>query len=248
MTGSKGLALFFAIIFALALFSAPKAYSQSIDDASEGAIELPDEEPSAYPEKEATPTGRKAAEKYMAPRKSTRSRNISGVGSGGGGGSRGGGDHFLAVHLGMMVTDNAYKWGGRDSSGNVGKWNAGVTYRVGEWVNSMDLNVRIDVQRFQLDEGNATKLSFLPVITFPDASSKFPLYFGIGAGLGVFAQQISNESALAFDYQLIAGARFFDIFDNTGFFVEAGMKNHAHLLSDGQFNGSFVALGAVFTF
>lgn len=83
---------------------------------------------------------------------------------------------------------------------------------------------------------------------FPDASSKFPLYFGVGAGLGVFVKQLSGESAMSLDYQVLAGARFFDLFNNAGFFLEAGLKNHMHMLSDGQFNGTFVAAGSVFTF
>jgi hypothetical protein len=231
-----------------ALFTTP-ASAQSIDDPYEGAVELPPEG-TAYPEKGAPPanpraTGRKAAEKYMAPRGGrTGAKPSSGyVASGNGADS-----HYLAVHLGLMMSDNAYKWGTYDSAPNIGKWNFGVTYRVGEWVNSMDLNARIDVQRYQLPDGQATKLSFLPLITFPDATSKFPLYFGVGVGLGIFAAQIANESALSLDYQIIAGARFFDIWNNTGLFVEAGMKNSAFILSDGQFNGLFTSAGAVFTF
>ncbi|HEX4923769.1 MAG TPA: hypothetical protein VFV50_06775, partial [Bdellovibrionales bacterium] len=59
---------------------------------------------------------------------------------------------------------------------------------------------------------------------------------------------ISQESALAIDYQLIGGVRLFDVFENTGFSFEMGLKNHLHLLSDGQFNGVFAAAGVIFTF
>jgi hypothetical protein len=149
--------------------------------------------------------------------------------------------------MGTYVSDTAYKWG-MDNQSEVGDVNAGVTYRVGEWVNSMDLGIRIDFSSYGLEAGRAGKLSFLPVITFPDASSRFPLYFGAGLGLGIFTTQISGESALALDYQLFMGVRFFEIFQNAGFFLEAGMKNHVHLVSDGQFNGTFVTLGPVFTF
>jgi hypothetical protein len=83
---------------------------------------------------------------------------------------------------------------------------------------------------------------------FPDASSKFPLYFGGGIGPGIFLNQIPDESSVSLDYQLFAGVRFFDVFRNTGFFVEAGLKDHFLLTSDGQFNGTYAALGLVFTF
>ena len=237
-------------LFALLLWSLPFAtstsFAQSVDDASEGAVELPAENSPAYPEKgdvprTTRPTGRKAAEKYMGQRGNRSTESYRGQ-------SGNNGDHYLAVHLGAMVSDTSYRWGQRAETGNAGSWNFGVTYRIGEWINSMDLNARVDVQRFHLPEGSATKISFLPVITFPDASSKFPLFFGVGAGLGIFATQIPDESALSFDYQLIAGARFFDVWPNTGLFLEAGMKNSAFILSDGQINGLFISGGAVFAF
>lgn len=131
---------------------------------------------------------------------------------------------------------------------DIGKLNAGVTYRVGEWVNSMDMNMRVEYTSYDLGVGSARKLSFSGLITFPDANSRFPLYFGAGAGAGFFIKQVNKESALAFDYQLVAGARFMNVIENVGFSFETGLKNHIHMLSDGQFNGVFVNLGTVFAF
>jgi hypothetical protein len=124
----------------------------------------------------------------------------------------------------------------------------GVTYRVGEWVNSMDLGFRAEYTTYHVDNKSAAKLSFMPVITFPDAAARFPLYFGAGLGLGIFTTQLDGESALSLDYSLFLGTRFFDIFRNVGFFLEFGLKNHLFLTSDGQFNGVFVAMGPAFTF
>lgn len=193
--------------------------------------------------------GRRAAAKYMAPKRpdgaeaedtDTPARRGPAAGTTS--------DHYLAIHLGSFVSDNAYKWGAPDNQSNVGSYNFGVTYRMGEWVNSMDLLFRFDVARMNLAEGGVTKFSILPLITFPDASSRFPLYFGAGIGLGVFGNQIAGESALTLDYQLLGGARFFNVWGETGLFVEGGIKNHLFLLSDGQFNGTFIATGLVFTF
>lgn len=194
--------------------------------------------------------GRQAAAKYMSPKRpdeadteneneASHDRSPAAAGSG---------DHYLALHVGWFVNDNAYKWGAPDNQTNVGRYNFGVTYRFGEWVNSMDLLFRFDVSKINLAEGGVTKFSILPIVTFPDASSRFPLYFGAGLGLGVFGTQIAGESALSIDYQLLAGARFFNVWDQTGLFVEGGIKNHLFLLSDGQFNGTFIATGLVFTF
>jgi hypothetical protein len=234
-----------------------KAYGRSIDDVGGAPFEVTEGRPSSSgrgtgfkPE-----VGRKAAEKYMAPRQGwsqnqqgeTPVQSVQPELSGRRSPALSQNSHYLALHLGTFVSDTAYKWGQNFSEGS-GRWNFGVTYRVGEWVNSMDLAIRIDISEYALLEGRASKMSFLPVVTFPDASSRFPLYFGAGLGIGVFIHQINQESPLSIDYQLIAGARFFEVFENTGFFVEGGIKNHLFLLSDGQYNGTFVAAGTVFTF
>lgn len=187
--------------------------------------------------------GRRAAEKFMVKRESAAAPGASGLGVGGNSDA-----HFIAVHVGSFISDNAYQWGSQNTQTNVGRWNIGVTYRIGEWVNSMDLGIRVDGLSYALNEGRAVQLSFLPVITFPDANARFPLYFGAGIGPGVFMQQINGESALSLDYQMFAGVRFFDILDNNGFFVEAGLKNHFLLLSDGQFNGTYGAVGFISAF
>lgn len=248
------------------LFSGPLAvetvHGQVFQDG-QGAIEITDEPSPA--KRQGKPlinarsgfrpkVGRQAAAKYMSPQRpdqkdedgggedgqteSSRSRQPAGTSS----------DHYLALHVGSFVSDNSYKWGAPENQDNIGRWNLGVTYRMGEWVNSMDLLMRFDVSRFALAEGGVTKFSFLPLITFPDASSRFPLYFGAGLGLGFFGTQLAGESSLALDYQLMAGARFFNIWDLTGLFIEGGIKNHLHILSDGQYNGTFITTGLLFTF
>jgi hypothetical protein len=156
--------------------------------------------------------------------------------------------HYLALYAGTYTSSQAYEWGGHGKQDSVGGLNVGVTYRIGEWHNSMDFNMRIEFQEFKVAGERPTKLSFIPLFTFPDASAKFPLYFGGGIGLGIFMKQIKDESTLSLDYQLIAGARFFNVFENTGFFIESGLKNHLLILSSGQLNGVFVVAGAVFTF
>ncbi len=239
-------ALFLALIFS------PNVWAQ---DDGLGAVEVTDtpyNPAPTYSQRSGTPVvGRKAAAKYMPTRNPNQEVQVVGeqspaaVSSGTGMDSD---SHYLAVHIGGFVSDTAYKWGSPNSQKDVGNLNIGVTYRLGEWINSADFAMRIDYSTYEVRNQAASKLSFLPVIMFPDASSKFPLYFGVGAGVGVFVKQLGGESALAVDYQLLLGARFFDLFNNAGFFVEAGLKNHLMMLSDGQFNGTFVAVGSVFTF
>ena len=183
--------------------------------------------------------GRSAAAKYFSERDPAEQNSPSSFG--------GSSDHYLALHFGRYMSSQSYDWGAGQVD-DLGKNNFGVTYRVGEWYKSMDLNLRIDYIEYDFPGEKPAKISFMPLITFPDAGSRFPLYFGAGVGMGVFMKQLSGKSALSLDYQLVLGARFFDIFENTGFFIEAGLKNHVHLLSSGQFNGTFLSGGLVFTF
>jgi hypothetical protein len=157
-------------------------------------------------------------------------------------------DHYLAVHLGKFMDSSSWEWGQHEREDNTGNFSIGVTYRVSKFTDTMDMNLRVEANEYSVVGEKPFKLSFMPVITFPEASSKFPLYFGAGAGAGVFTRQVKDESYLSFDYQLFMGARFFDIYENAGFFVETGLKNHLLLTTSGQFNGVFLAAGAVFTF
>lgn len=191
----------------------------------------------------AVKSGQEKAKEYFGERKRSDARFRTGADAP----TVEGTPRYMAIHVGTFFADQAYKWGKGDMD-SIGKLNAGVDYRIGEWVNSMDLGFRLDFTSYGLDEGNARKLSTGLILTFPDANSRFPLYFGGGLGAGFFIKQINNESALALDYSVFGGVRFLDVIERLGFMVEAGLKNHFHILSDGQFNGAYINVGSVFAF
>src|SRR5687767_10338121 len=85
--------------------------------------------------------------------------------------------HFLGLHIGGFVDTESFKWGALDKTEDTGKLTIGVTYRMGEWSDTMDLLIRVDFNSYELPEGKPTKMSFMPMLVFPEASSKFPLYF-----------------------------------------------------------------------
>lgn len=180
------------------------------------------------------PTGRKEATKYFTSNRAPSSA-----------GSR---DHYMGLHIGGFISSESYVWGRSDKSEDNGKLTMGVTYRLGEWANAADWLIRGDFISYSVDESKPLKLSVIFAAVFPDANSRFPLYFGAGLGPGIFFKQAKKESPLSLDYQLYGGVRFFDVFEGVGFFGEAGLKNHMHLLSDGQFNSVFFAIGTLFTF
>jgi hypothetical protein len=154
-------------------------------------------------------------------------------------------NQVLALYLGSFISSDVYAWG--PNGNNRGRANYGVSYLFDEW-RGFDRNLQVEFQEFQFPERRPRKLNFTTLITFPRAESEFPLYFGAGLGFGVFFEQLSGESELSFDYRLCAGVRFYDVFGSVGVFAEIAMKNHLHLLSDGQLNGTTLVTGAVFRF
>ncbi|MFN8791573.1 MAG: hypothetical protein ACK5Y2_08990 [Bdellovibrionales bacterium] len=155
--------------------------------------------------------------------------------------------HYMALHIGKLVNTEAWRWGDRNRRDDAGSLSLGVTYRIREW-HQTDFAIRLDFNEYDIDGEKPQKLSFLPMIFFPEASAEFPLYFGAGIGPGIFFKQVSGESSVALDYQLVVGIRFFDVFENAGFFLESGLKNHIQLGDDGQVNSAFITTGALFTF
>ena len=62
----------------------------------------------------------------------------------------------MAIMLGGFFTSQSYKWGQADQK-DPAKFNAGVTYRMGEWVNSMDLSLRLEYTYYSFDDGKGGK-------------------------------------------------------------------------------------------
>jgi hypothetical protein len=191
--------------------------------------------------------GKSEAQKMFLKRKNSRTQVENSEDSGSRAPNSVGAPRYLALQFGLFPDEETYKWG-KKGNDDVGNYLVGVTYRVGEWTNSMDLAIRADLVTYEVDDKKPIKLSLLPVVTFPDAKSGFPLYFGAGVGLGVYFKQLDNESSLSFDYQLIAGTRFFNLLGSAGIIFEIGLKNQLFILSDGQHNGVYGSLGGVFTF
>ena len=157
-------------------------------------------------------------------------------------------EHYLALGIGSFTSSDVYKWGDSGKQTDIAKVGFDMTYRLTPESRLFDQVVRVSYNTYEPLGQSTSKMSFLYGITFPDAGSQFPLYFGLLAGPGIFFKQLDGESSIAFDYQMILGLRLFNLFESTGFFIEGGLRNHLHITSDGQLNGTFVSAGAVFTF
>jgi hypothetical protein len=209
--------------------------------ASAQSVEVDDEAPSKPAA--SSEAGSKKADQYFKTRKSTAAKPAAAPTEEA---SSTQPPHYMAIHFGTFFSDEHYNWA--QGSNNLHNLNAGVTYRLGEWVNSMDFAIRVEYTNYAFDYYSAKEISIVPIITFPDASSHFPLYVGGGVGLGLFTQQVPERSPVALDWQIFGGVRVLNIWDKVGVMVESGMKNHVLIGSPGQFNGVFVNVGAVFVF
>lgn len=157
-------------------------------------------------------------------------------------------DHYLTVSLGKMTQSDAYNWGINTKESDVGGMVFDLTYRLTMDSSLYDQGIRVSYADYTPAGQRAQKLSFMYAMLLPDAGSQFPLYFGLAAGPGIFMKQITNESAITLDYQLLLGLRLFNVFEKSGFSIEGGLRNHLQLTSDGQFNSVYATAGAVFTF
>jgi len=157
-------------------------------------------------------------------------------------------EHYLALGVGSFTSSDIYKWGNAGQQIDIAKIGFDMTYRLTPESRLFDEVVRVSYNTYEPLGDKASKMSFMYGITFPDAGSQFPLYFGLLAGPGIFFKQLDGESSLALDYQMILGLRLFNLYESAGFFIEGGLRNHLHITSDGQLNGTFVSAGAVFTF
>lgn len=189
--------------------------------------------------------GRSAAAKYFQQNPEEQSKNQRYVASHEAGLSNE--ERYLALGLSLFTKSESYNWGTINKAQDVGKLGLDMTYRLDQ-SNYIDYALRVSYNEYEVQSQRANKISFMYAVTLPDASSKFPLYFGAAAGPGVFFTQLGNESVLTLDYLLYFGLRIFNLLDTTGFYIEGGMKNHIQLTSDGQLNGTYISAGAVFTF
>lgn len=156
-------------------------------------------------------------------------------------------ERYLAFGVSLFTKSESYNWGNINKEVDIGKYGVDMTYRLSE-SNYVDYALRVSYSEYTPLNQKANKISFMYAATLPDAGSKFPLYFGVAAGPGVFFTQLPDESPVALDYQLFLGLRIFNLFDSTGFYIEGGMKNHLQFTSDGQLNGTYISAGALFTF
>ena len=183
----------------------------------------------------ASETGRDAAMKYFRGKKSSRSRTR------GPQSAEVPGRQLLGVAVGNLLSSKNYHWMEND---DVGGWNLELAYTRSDqgW---FARRYSLELQQFSANEARLSKLSFLFTFLFP-RRLEFPVYIGFAAGPGYFIKQRRNESEFSIDYKAFLGLRLND--PNSQYFLQSGVKNHVHVLSDGQFIGWYISSGVAYKF
>lgn len=145
------------------------------------------------------------------------------------------------------IKDRSYSWA-VDKQNQLLDWNAGISYKWDNFGNFGDAIFKIKFSSFKIDKKSVFKNSLLLGVSFPDIDSGFPFYFGVGLGGSLFFNQVYSESIISVDYQTYVGLRFINIYQNLGSFIEWGLDNHFFLLSSGQYDNIYFAVGLSFVF
>ena len=154
---------------------------------------------------------------------------------------------FIGLMAGHSLTSSAYNWGDKqcsDKCKGVGRLQTGLIYGTRLNWKSVDLLWRSTVHFFNLkDEYEPMSFSVKPTLVFPEFRSQIPVYFGVGAGIGMFIKQAFETSAISIDLDMFAGFRWSNLLGPIGFFAEFGLQSKIFLLHRGRFNSGYAAAG-----
>ena len=90
-----------------------------------------------------------------------------------------------------------------------------------------DLNIQFSFSSLQLDRQKALLLEVMPQLSFPEMRSAFPIYLGLGIGLGFYPRNIIRKKpSLSLSGEFFAGLRFLNLYHNLGFSSEINLRMH----------------------
>ncbi len=158
------------------------------------------------------------------------------------------GSHYIGLQVGRFLNSESYEWALTEKIDQVAQTNFTIEYLISQEYANFDIGMRIEHTSYRVLEYSPAKVSVLASWTFPEVETRFPLYFGAALGPGFFVRQLPNESNLTLDYEIYMGLRFLEIQSAFGLSLEGGLKNHLHVLTNGQLNGNYMALGSTFLF
>lgn len=90
-----------------------------------------------------------------------------------------------------------------------------------------DVHLRASVVSTQMKRGKALFFELNPLILFPEQQTRFPLYLGLGLGLGFSPfYLVEGRSPFSLQAPFLFGLRFFNLYHNLGAGGEISLKVH----------------------
>ena len=90
-----------------------------------------------------------------------------------------------------------------------------------------DVQLRASLLASQLEEGKEVSLELSALLTFPEIRSQFPIFFGMGFGLGFYPFYILEDiPSFSFHSPFLLGIRLFEIYHNLGVGAELNLRIH----------------------
>lgn len=112
-----------------------------------------------------------------------------------------------------------------------------------------DFGLKAEIQSLRLKTGRATQINVTPVFSLPDEASGFPVYVGLGGGIGFYPYFIlDSKPSLSVNFQLFTGIRLADLYENLGINGELTLHAHIPFREERLYMETIVSLGLVFSF
>ena len=129
------------------------------------------------------------------------------------------------------------------------EWLIGFQQQVKEVSNLGDFNLKAELQNFRLNTGRATQINLTPVFSLPEIKNGFPIYVGLGAGMGFYPYLIlKGKSFFSLNTQFFVGLRLINFYENLGLNAELVLHIHMPFQDNHLHMDTFANLGVVFSF
>lgn len=153
----------------------------------------------------------------------------------------------MVLYLGSSIySDNAVKNFKRKP---LSSWVLGFQQQIKEISGLGDFNLKTELQNFRLTTGRATQINITPVFSLPESENGFPVYVGLGAGLGFYPYHIlKGNPFFSLNTQFFTGLRLTNLYENLGLHVELALYMHIPFQDKRLYMDTIASLGVIFSF
>ncbi len=118
-----------------------------------------------------------------------------------------------------------YRESAKQSFGPLSSFVLGFNQVLREIKDFGDISLQVSVFSSKMAKQNSALLEIASRLSMPPARLAFPLYVGLGAGLGFYPYYIVKKiPSLSVSAQFFAGFRFFDLYHNLGLSAELNLQ------------------------